>query len=243
MKIAVIGGTGFVGSRLVDRLRAADHEVAAHGRSSGLDLQSGEGLQEALGSADVVVDTIDAPGFDETASEFFHVTMENLLQAAERAGIGHIVLLSIVGIDRVPDVAYYRAKVLQEVLVVEGPIPYSIVRATQFMEFIDKIVGWTSDGSTVRLPTTRLQPVAVAEAVDTLADVATGPPLNGTISVAGPDVFPLDELGRLTLRVRDDRRSVVTDESAGLFAAVPTEAIIAPADARIGSIRYTDWLG
>jgi uncharacterized protein YbjT (DUF2867 family) len=243
MKIAVIGGTGFVGSRLVDRLRAGPHEVTAHGRSTGLDLMSGEGLREALVSADVVVNTIDAPSFDAKAFPFFRTTTENLLRAAEQAGVGHVVLLSIVGIDRVPDADYYKAKVLQETLVKEGPVPYSIVRATQFMEFIGKILDWTSDGDTVRLPTTRLQPVAVTEVVDALADVATGPPLNGTTDVAGPDVFPLDELGRLTLRTRHDPRTVVTDESAGLFAAVPTDAITAPDAARLGRIHYTDFVG
>ncbi|MFG2358369.1 SDR family oxidoreductase [Streptomyces sp. NPDC048521] len=226
----------------MDRLRATHHEVAAHGRSSGLDLLKGEGLPDALRAAEVVVDTIDAPSFDAKAVPFFRKTTANLLRAAEQAGVGHIVLLSIVGIDRVPDVDYYNAKVLQEVLVQEGPIPYSIVRATQFMEFIDKIVEWTSDSDSVRLPTTRLQPIAVGEVVDTLADVVTGPPFNGTLSVAGPDVFPLDELGRLTLQAHHDRRSVVPDESAGLFAAVPPDAIIAPAGAMIGRIHYTDWV-
>ncbi|MEV5388492.1 SDR family oxidoreductase [Streptomyces sp. NPDC052721] len=242
MRIAVIGGTGFVGSRLVDRLRANHHEAVAHGRSSGLDLLTGEGLRDALVAADVVVDTIDAPSFDEKAIPFFRTTTANLLRAAEQAGVGHIVLLSIVGIDRVPDVDYYNAKVVQEALVREGPIPYSIVRATQFMEFIDKIVDWTSDSDSVRLPTTRLQPIAVGEVVDTLARVATGPPLNDTLSVAGPDVFPLDELGRLTLRARHDRRSVVTDESAGLFSAVPSDAIVAPSGATIGRVHYLDWV-
>ncbi|MEU4095815.1 NAD(P)H-binding protein [Streptomyces sp. NPDC026673] len=242
MKIAVIGGRGFVGSRLVDRLTAMGHEVGAHDRSSGVDLLTGNGLRGALEDADVVVNTIDAPSFDAEAGPFFHSTTENLLRAAADAGVGHIVLLSIVGIDRVTDVDYYTAKILQEDLLANGPIPYSIVRATQFMEFIERIMDWTSEGDTVRLPTTRIQPIAVAEVVDALAGVATGPPLNGTLNVAGPDVYTLDEIGRLTLRAHHDDRHVVVDESAGIFAAVPEDAITAPADARIGGTHYTDWL-
>jgi uncharacterized protein YbjT (DUF2867 family) len=242
MKIAVVGGTGFVGSRLVGKLRSEGHQATAHGRSTGLDLVTGEGLQDALSSVDVVVITIDAPTFDAAASPFFRSTSGNLLRAAEKEGVRHVVLLSIVGIDRISEVDYYAAKILQEHLVEAGPIPYSIVRATQFMEFVEKIMSWTSEGDIVRLPTTRMQPIAVGEVVDTLADVATGTPINSTVSIAGPDVFPLDELGRLTLRVHDDGRSVVVDESAGLFAAVPDDAITAPSGARIGSVHYTDWL-
>ena len=242
MKTAVIGGTGFVGTRLVERLRSTGHETTSHGRSTGLDLLTGAGLPDALRSVDVVVLTIDAPSFDAAASPFFRSTTQNLLDAAGRAGVGHIVLLSIVGIDRVPGVDYYTAKILQEDLIRSGPIPSSVVRATQFMEFVEPIMSWTSDGDVVRLPTTRLQPIAVDDAVGTLADVATGTPVDGIVDVAGPDVFPLDELGRITLRARGDERTVVVDESAGLFGAVPETAIIAPPGARIGAVHYSDWL-
>ncbi|MFJ9348420.1 SDR family oxidoreductase [Streptomyces sp. NPDC101237] len=242
MKTAVIGGTGFVGSRLVKRLRSTGHETTSHGRSTGLDLLTGAGLPEALRSVDVVVLTIDAPSFDAAASPFFRSTTLNLLEAADREGVGHIVLLSIVGIDRVPGVDYYAAKVLQEDLVRSGPVPFSVVRATQFMEFVEPIMSWTSEGDVVRLPTTRLQPIAVADVVDTLADVAAGAPVDGIVDVAGPEVFPLDELGRVTLRAHGDQRTVVVDESAGLFGAVPENAIIAPPGARIGSVYYADWL-
>ncbi|MEW1776618.1 SDR family oxidoreductase [Streptomyces sp. NPDC086777] len=242
MKTAVIGGTGFVGARLVEKLRSTGHEATPHGRSTGLDLLTGAGLPDALRSVDVVVLTIDAPSFDAAASPFFRSTTLNLLAAADRAGVGHIVLLSIVGIDRVPGADYYKAKVLQEDLIGSGPIPFSVVRATQFMEFVEPIMSWTSDGDVVRLPTTRLQPIAVDEVVGALVDVATGAPVNGTVNVAGPDVFPLDELGRMTLRARGDERTVVVDESAGLFGAVPETAIIAPPGARIGRVHYTDWL-
>ncbi|MGW4273848.1 SDR family oxidoreductase [Streptomyces seoulensis] len=242
MRIAVVGGTGFIGSRLVERLRKAGHEVSAHARNTGLDLLTGEGLPGAVEGAEVVVDTIDAPSFDAAATPFFRTTTRNLLDAAGQAGVGHVVLLSIVGIDRVPQVDYYRAKVAQEDEVKAGPVPYSIVRATQFMEFVPKIMAWTADGDTVRLPTTPLQPVAADEVVEALADVAAGAPLSGTLDVAGPDVLPLDELGRLTLDARPDGRRVVVDESAGLFAAVVGDAVTAPPGARLGRVHYTDLL-
>ncbi|WP_055590396.1 SDR family oxidoreductase [Streptacidiphilus griseoplanus] len=242
MRIAVVGGTGFVGSRLVARLGATGCEVSAHGRSTGLDLLTGEGLRQAVDGAGVVVDTIDAPSFDAAAAPFFRTTTQNLLAAAEAAGVGHVVLLSIVGIDRVPDADYYRAKVLQEDLVKAGPVPYSIVRATQFMEFIAGIMDWTTEGKAVHLPTTPLQPIAADEVVDTLAEVATGTSLNGTLDIAGPEAVPLDELGRATLRARPDGRRVVVDPSAGLFAAVPGDALTAPSGARLARTRYADWL-
>ncbi|WP_377267002.1 SDR family oxidoreductase [Peterkaempfera sp. SMS 1(5)a] len=242
MRIAVIGGTGFVGSRLVERLRETGHQASPHGRSTGLDLLTGDGVPQAVSGADVVIDTIDAPSFDAAAAPFFRTTTQHLLAAAEQAGVGHVVLLSIVGVERVPDVDYYRAKVLQEDIVKAGPIPYSIVRATQFMEFIAGIMDWTTEGRTVRLPTTPLQPIAAGEVVGALADTATGAPLNGTLEIAGPDVLPLDELGRVTLSARPDGRTVVVDESAGLFAAVPGDALTAPSGARLARTRYTDWL-
>ncbi|NEA49524.1 NAD(P)H-binding protein [Streptomyces sp. SID10815] len=242
MRIAVVGGTGFIGSRLVERLRKAGHEVSAHSRDTGLDLLTGEGLPGAVEGAEVVVDTIDAPSFDAAATPFFRTTTRNLLDAAGQTGVGHVVLLSIVGIDRVPQVDYYRAKVAQEDEVRAGPVPYSIVRATQFMEFVPKIMSWTADGDTVRLPTTPLQPVAADEVVEALADVAAGAPRDGTLDVAGPDVLPLDELGRLTLDARPDGRRVVVDESAGLFAAVVGDAVTAPPGARLGRVHYTDLL-
>ncbi|RZU45495.1 uncharacterized protein YbjT (DUF2867 family) [Streptomyces sp. BK022] len=242
MKIAVVGAGGFVGSRLVRKLRSEGHEVTAHDRSTGVDLLTGEGVPEALAGADTVVNTINAPGFDETAVPFFRTTTETLLTAAEQAGVGNVVLLSIVGIDQVPDVAYYRAKLEQERLVEAGPVPYTIVRATQFMDFVQPIMSWTTSGDTVRLPTTRLQPVAVEDVVDTLAEAATTPPRDGIVNVAGPDVFSLADLGRLTLRAHPDGREVTVDENAGLFGQVPHDAIIAPPDARVGTTSYAQWL-
>ncbi|MGA5648345.1 SDR family oxidoreductase [Streptomyces seoulensis] len=242
MKIAVVGAGGFVGSRLVRKLRSEGHEVTAHDRSTGVDLLTGEGVPEALAGADTVVNTIDAPSFDEDAVPFFRTTTQTLLNAAEGAGVGNVVLLSIVGIDQVPDVAYYRAKLEQERLLEAGPVPYTIVRATQFMDFIEPVMSWTTSGDTVRLPTTRLQPVAVEDVVDTLAEAATTPPRNGIVNVAGPDVFPLDDLARRTLDAHPDGRHVVVDEEAGLFGQVPHDAIIAPPGARLGATSYEQWL-
>ncbi|MET7612352.1 NAD(P)H-binding protein [Streptomyces seoulensis] len=242
MKIAVVGAGGFVGSRLVRKLRSEGHEVTAHDRSTGVDLLTGEGVPEALAGADTVVNTIDAPSFDEDAVPFFRTTTQTLLNAAEGAGVGNVVLLSIVGIDQVPDVAYYRAKLEQERLLEAGPVPYTIVRATQFMDFIEPVMSWTTSGDTVRLPTTRLQPVAVEDVVDTLAEAATTPPRNGIVDVAGPDVFPLDDLARRTLDAHPDGRHVVVDEEAGLFGQVPHDAIIAPPGARLGATSYEQWL-
>lgn len=242
MKFAVIGGTGLIGSQVVQDLNAAGHDAVPHALSTGVDVITGEGLDDALAGADVVVDLTNSPTFDEASPQFFHTSMDNLLAGAARADVGHVVVLSIVGVDRVPELDYYRAKALQEDLLKAGPVPYSIVRATQFMEFIDAVLSWTADRDTVRLPRTLLQPVAAAEVAATVAEVAAGAPLNGTLDLAGPDVYPLDELGRITLAARGDTRSVTVDESAGLFAAVRPDVLIAGEGARIASTRYTDWL-
>lgn len=243
MNITVIGGTGLIGSQLVSRLREAGHEVIASSLSTGVDLLTGAGLDEALKGADTVVNVTNSPTFDEASPDFFRTTMGHLLAAGERAGVGHQVVLSIVGVDQVPQLDYYRAKSLQEDLLRQGPTPYSIVRATQFFEFMDAVMSWTSDDRTVRLPATRVQPIATADVVQALADVATAAPLNGKLDVAGPDVFRLDELGRLTLAARQDARTVVTDEKAGMFAAVEGDVLVAGPDARVTSTRYEDWLG
>ncbi|MFD4131399.1 SDR family oxidoreductase [Streptomyces goshikiensis] len=243
MKITVIGGTGLIGSQLVSTLRAAGHEVVASSLSSGVDLLTGAGLDEALAGADTVVNVTNSPTFDEASPDFFRTTMDNLLAAGERAGVGHQVILSIVGVDQVPQLDYYRAKTLQEDLLKQGPTPYSIVRATQFFEFMDAVLSWTSDDHNVRLPSTRVQPMATADIVTALAAVTTGAPLNGTLDIAGPDVFALDELGRITLSARQDTRTVVTDEQAGMFAAVEGDVLIGGPDARLASTSYEDWLG
>ncbi|GIE91190.1 SDR family oxidoreductase [Actinoplanes regularis] len=242
MKIAVIGGTGLIGSQVVALLNAGGHEAVPHSPSTGLDLLSGEGLAAALAGTDVVVNLTNSPTFDEASPAFFRTTMNNLLDAAKDAGVGHAVVLSIVGADLVPDLVYYRAKVLQEEILKSGPIPWSIVRATQFFEFVDAVLAWTGDAGTVRLPATPIQPMAAADVARAVAEVSTGAPLNGVRDIAGPEVFTLDELGRITLEAEGDERAVVTDPAAGMFAAVPGDVIIAREGAVIAKTSYREWL-
>ncbi|MFF2503559.1 SDR family oxidoreductase [Streptomyces sp. NPDC058067] len=241
MKITVIG-TGLIGSQLATRLAARGHDVTTASLSSGVNLLTGEGLHQALANADTVVNVTNSPTFDEQSLAFFRTTVGNLLAAGDRAGVGHQVVLSIVGVEEVPQLDYYRAKLLQEELLSDGPTPYSIVRATQFFEFMEPTMSWTSDEKAVRLPATPVQPIASADVVEALADVATGDPLGGILEVAGPDAFTLDELGRITLAARGDQRPVVVDDHAGLFAAVQGDALVPGPDVRLASTHYRDWL-
>ncbi|MFG3030004.1 SDR family oxidoreductase [Streptomyces sp. NPDC048253] len=242
MKFAVIGGTGLIGSQVVKNLDAAGHQAVPHSPSTGVDIITGQGLEAALAGADAVVNLSNSPTFDEASLDFFRTSMDNLLAASEKAGVRHFVILSIVGVDQVPGLDYYRAKVLQEDILKAGSVPYSIVRATQFMEFMDAVLSWTADGDTVRLPATPIQPIAAADVARFVAETAAGAPLNGVLDIAGPDRYPLDELGRLTLAAKSDARTVVTDDSAGMFAAVDGDVLTAPGDARIAPTHYTDWL-
>ncbi|QUH03623.1 NAD(P)H-binding protein [Saccharopolyspora erythraea] len=242
MKFAVIGGTGRIGSRVVENLNAAGHQAVPHSPSTGVDIITGEGLEAAVADADVLINLANSPTFDDASLDFFRTSMDNLLAASEKGGVGHFVILSIVGVDQVPELDYYRAKVLQENLLEAGPIPYSIVRATQFMEFMDATLAMTTEGDTVRLPRTQVQPIAAADVSSFVAEVAAGSPLNGVVNIAGPDVYPLDEIGRLTVVAKSDGRSVVTDDTAGMFAVVAGDVLTAPSDARIAPTRYTDWL-
>ena len=236
MKIVVIGGTGRIGPHVVQKLTLASHEtislyVASAARSTGVDLITGDGLEQILKGAEVVINLANSPTFDEASVDFFRSSMNNLLAAGATAAVRHQVVLSMVGVDRVPQVDYFRAKALQEELLRHGPTPYSIVRATQFFEFMDTVISWASDDNTVRLPSTRIQPVAGADVVDTVVEVSLGAPLQGIRNVAGPDVFRLDELGRFTLAARGDGRTVITDDQAGIFAAVTGDELIAGPDA------------
>jgi uncharacterized protein YbjT (DUF2867 family) len=242
MKIAVIGGTGLIGSQVVKILKAGGHEAVPHSPSTGVDLLSGQGLPQALSGASVVVNLTNSPTFDDASPAFFQKTMDNLLAAAQAAGVGHAVILSIVGAELVPDLVYYRAKVLQEDILRSGPVPYSIVRVTQFFEFIDAAMSWTADEKTVRLPATLIQPIASADVSQAVAGVSAAAPLQGTRNFAGPEIFALDELGRITLAARGDHRTVVTDSSAGLFAAVTGDALIAKDGAVIARTTYREWL-
>ncbi|MGW7432222.1 SDR family oxidoreductase [Streptomyces sp. NPDC054861] len=242
MKLTVIGGTGLIGSQVVRRLTATGHEAVAASPSTGVDLITGEGLAAALEGADTVINVANSPTFDEASMDFFRTSMDHLLAAGEKAGVRHQVVLSIVGVDQVPQLDYYRAKTLQEDLLRQGPTPYSVVRATQFFEFVDAVLSWTADDSTVRLPATRVQPIAAADVVDAVVEVATGSPLDGIRDIAGPDVFRLDELGKLTLAARNDARTVVSDDTAGMFAVVPEDVLIAGPGAHLAATRYEDWI-
>ncbi|TWF91810.1 uncharacterized protein YbjT (DUF2867 family) [Streptomyces brevispora] len=241
MKIAVIGGTGLIGAQVVKKLNAAGHEAVPHSQSTGVDVISGQGLDEAVAGADVVVNLTNSPTFDEASPAFFQTSMDNLLAASRKGGVGHFVILSIVGTDQVPELDYYRAKALQESILTVGPIPYSIVRATQFMEFMDAVMSWTADKDTVRLPATPIQPIASKDVADAVAKVAAGTPLNGEHNIAGPEIFPLDELGRITLSHKGDNRTVVTDPTAGMFAAVKGD-VLTDKDAHLAPTHYADWL-
>jgi uncharacterized protein YbjT (DUF2867 family) len=242
MRIAVIGGTGLIGSQVVKILNSSGHEAVPYSPSTGVDLLSGQGLAGALRGADVVVNLSNSPTFDDASAGFFRTTMDNLLAAARAAGVGHAVILSIVGAELVPGLAYYRAKVLQEDILKAGPVPYSIVRATQFFEFMDAALSWTADENTVRLPGTLVQPIAAADVAQAVADVSAGAPLRGTREVAGPEVFRLDELGKVTLAARGDHRTVVTDDTAGMFAAATGDVLIAKDGASIAKTSYREWL-
>jgi uncharacterized protein YbjT (DUF2867 family) len=241
MKITVIG-TGLIGSQVIKKLAAAGHDVVPAARSTGVDLLTGEGLDRALEGAEVAVNLSNSPTFDELSIDFFRTSMGNLLAAGKRAGVGHQVILSIVGVDRMLELAYYRAKLLQEQLLRDGPTPWSIVRATQFFEFMDQVVSSDADATSVRLPSVHLQPIASSDVVDAVVEVATGVPLSGIWNVAGPDVFQLDELGRFTLAARHDGRRVITDEKAGMFAPATGDALTATRDAHLGATHYSDWI-
>ncbi|GAB3179861.1 NAD(P)H-binding protein [Streptomyces incanus] len=194
-----------------------------------------------MAGADVVVNLTNSPTFDEASLAFFQTSMDNLLAAAHRGGVGHFVILSIVGAEQVPELDYYRAKALQEKLLAAGPIPYSIVRATQFMEFVDAAMSWTADADTVRLPATPIQPIASKDVAAAVAEVAADAPLNGIRDIAGPEAFTLDELGRITLSHKGDNRTVVTDPTAGMFAVVKGD-VLTGKNAHLAPTRYTDWL-
>ncbi|WP_328847221.1 SDR family oxidoreductase [Streptomyces sp. NBC_00258] len=242
MKFAVIGGTGLIGSQVVTKLNEAGHDAVPHSQSTGVDVITGKGLEQAVEGADTVINLTNSPTFDEASPAFFQTSMDNLLAVAAKSDVQHFVILSIVGVDQVPELDYYRAKALQEDVLRAGPVPYSIVRATQFMEFVDAVLSWTTDGDTVRLPSTPIQPIAAKDVAAEVAEVAAGSPLRGIHNIGGPDVFPLDELGRITLAAHPDGRTVTTDDSAGMFAAVRGDVLVAPKDAHIAPTRYTDWL-
>jgi uncharacterized protein YbjT (DUF2867 family) len=244
MKIVVIGGTGLIGSKLVENLRNDGHEPLAAAPNTGVNTLTGEGLAEALEGAQVVVDVANAPAWsDAEVLEFFETSSRNVLEAEAAAGVGHHVALSVVGAERMPGSGYMRAKLAQEALVTAGPIPYTIVRATQFFEFIGRIADSGTDGDTVRLSPALIQPESADDVASTLADVAVGAPLNDTVELAGPEAFRLDELTRLFLSSKGDPREVTADVRAPYFGAELDDSSLTPGDdARIAPTRFADWL-
>jgi uncharacterized protein YbjT (DUF2867 family) len=244
MKIVVIGGSGLIGSKLVTQLREHGHEAVAASPASGVNTLTGEGLAEVLKGAQAVVDVSNSPSFEEAAvMEFFKTSTQNLLTYEAAAGVGHHVALSVVGTERLPDSAYFRAKVAQEDLIKESSIPYSIVHATQFFEFVKGIADAATDGDTVRLPHALIQPMAADDVASAVGSVATGLPLDGTVEVAGPEKFHLDELIRRGLGARNDPRVVAADPRARYFGAELDELTLVPGDdAQLGETRFEDWL-
>ncbi len=244
MKVVVVGGTGRLGSHVVTELRARGHEAVAAAPSTGFDAISGAGVAEALTGAEVVVDVANAPSFDAAAVlDFFQRSTATLLAAEREAETRHHVVLSIVGADRLPDSGYLPAKVEQERLVREGGVPYTIIRATQFFEFLGDIAdSFTSDG-TVRAPSAKLQPIAVADLAVAVADVVDAGPTDGVIEVAGPEAIGLDELVRRVLTARGDSRPVVTDDAARYFGAQIDDTSLTPGPgARIAPTSLEEWL-
>jgi uncharacterized protein YbjT (DUF2867 family) len=245
MKIVVIGGNGRVGSKVVEKLGEHGHDAVAADLSTGVNTLTGEGLAEALDGADVVVDVSNSPSFEDAAVlEFFTTSTRNILAAEQAAGVGHHVALSVVGADRLPDSGYLRAKVAQEKLIEDSPVPYSIVRATQFYEFVNSIADAATEGDTVRLPDARIQPMAAEEVARAVGRIAVGTPAGGIVEIGGPEMFRFEELIRRGLSVHDDPRQVVADPDARYFGTKLAETSLLPGeDAQLGEIRFEDWLG
>lgn len=244
MKIVVIGGTGLIGSKLVAKLDGHADDVVAASPQAGVNTITGEGLSEVLNGADVVVDVSNAPDWsDDAVLHFFDTSCRNVLAAEAAAQVGHHVALSVVGTERLIESGYFRAKLVQEQLIEQSSIPYTIVRATQFFEFMDGIADAATEGDTVRLPPALIQPMAADDIAAALATVAVAPPLNGTIEIAGPEAFRLDEFSRERLRARHDPREVITDPQARYFGIAPGERTLLPGDdARLSKARFDDWL-
>jgi uncharacterized protein YbjT (DUF2867 family) len=243
VKIVVIGGTGLIGSKLVALLRQRGQEVLAASPDSGVNTITGEGLREALAGAQVVVDVANSPSFEDAAVlKFFETSGRNLLAAESVAGVRHHVALSVVGADRLPGSGYLRAKIAQENLIKASGIPYSILRSTQFFEFMGRIADSATEGNTVRLPIAFVQPIVSDEVVATLADVVLGTPVNGTVEVAGPERFRLDDLVRKVLYTKNDVRQVKGDIHARYFGTeLEDESLVPATQPRLGTTRFDTW--
>ncbi|MGX1912709.1 SDR family oxidoreductase [Streptomyces phaeochromogenes] len=244
MRVVVIGGTGLIGSKVVSKLAAQDHDAVPASPDSGVNTLTGEGLAEVLKGASVVVDVSNSPSFaDDDVMEFFRTSTTNLLQAEKEAGVTHHVALSVIGTDRLQESGYFRAKQVQEELIKDSGIPYSIVHATQFFEFMKGIAaGATKDDNTVHLAPIKIRPIHSDDVATAVGRAAIGEPVNGVFEVAGPDTFQLDELIRKGLEARNDPRTVVADPKAPYFGAQLQETTLLPAaGARIGETRFADW--
>ena len=244
MKIVVIGGTGLIGSKLVTNLNQQGHEAVAASPSRGVNTITGEGVAAAMEGASVVVDVSNSPSFEYRAAlEFFQTSTRNLQAAETAAGVGHHVALSVVGTDRLAESGYFRAKIAQEALIKASSIPYSIVHATQFFEFVKNIADDATDGNTIRLAPVLFQPMASDDVATAVGRIAVGAPVNGIIEVGGPEQFRFDALIRHFLGSRNDPREVVPDPEALYFGAVLAERTLVPEeDAMRGEIRFDDWL-
>jgi uncharacterized protein YbjT (DUF2867 family) len=243
MRIVVIGGSGLIGTKLVNRLRQRGHEVVAASPNSGVNTITGEGLAEALAGAEVVVDVANSPSFeDQAALEFFETSGRNLLSAEAAAGVRHHVALSIVGTDR-SDNGYFRAKVAQEKLIATSGIPYTIIRSTQFLEFLGAIAASSADGNMVRISPGLFQPIAADDVAANVADVALAPPRNGVVEIAGPERAPFNEIVACYLKAVGDPRVVVSDPEARYFGGRVEEKSLVPlGEARLGRIGLDEWL-
>ena len=244
MKIVVIGGSGLIGSRLVKKLREHGHEAVAASPDSGVNTITGEGLAEALKGASVVVDVSNSPSWEDSAvMKFFETSTRNLLTYEAAAAVGHHVALSVVGTDRLSESGYFRAKSAQEKLIKGSPIPYSIVHATQFFEFLKGLADISMVGDKVHLPPVLFQPMAADDVASAVARIAVGPPLNGTVEIAGPEQFRVDDLVRRRLAALKDPREVIADPNARYSGAKISERTLVPGDdAQLGETRFETWL-
>jgi uncharacterized protein YbjT (DUF2867 family) len=244
MKIVVVGGTGLVGSKVITLLRAAGQDAAAAAPSTGVDTLTGQGLDAALNGAEVVVDLVNSRSFEaKPAMDFFSRHEKNLLAAEQRAGVRHHVALSIVGADRSPDVGYFRAKIAQEDLIKASGVPYTIIRATQFMEFLGGIADAGQKNGVVDIATGLFQPIAADDVAAAVAEAATSAPRNGTIEIAGPERAPFDEIVRRYLEMTGDKRSVHADPEARYFGGrVERLSLVPTGDARLGRTTLADWV-
>lgn len=244
MKIVVIGGTGLIGSKTVSNLSRLGHEVIAAAPNTGVNTLTGEGLAEALVGAEVVVDVANSPSFeDDAAMAFFQTAGRNLLAAEQVAGVKHHVALSVVGTERLQASGYFRAKLAQEALIKASPTPYTILRSTQFFQFVGGIVHSAAAGDAIRLPPVQIQPIAADDVAAVLAKVVVSPPVNGTIEVAGPESFRLDAFAEQYLDAQQDPRDVVADPQALYFGAALDDRSLTPGpDSVLGEITFEDWL-